>query len=52
MESCYDGSNTIVIKIAGGDFGICFAVELLAFEGVFDLLFRLLPQREGNGISI
>ena len=42
MESCYDGSNTIVLKIAGGNFGVCFTIELLTFEGVFDLLFRLL----------
>ena len=42
MESRYDGPNTIVIKITGGDFNVSLAIELFAFEGVFDLLFRLL----------
>jgi hypothetical protein len=42
MESHHDGPNTIIIKIAGGDFSIGFAIELFTFKGVFDLLFRLL----------
>jgi hypothetical protein len=42
MESRHDGTNTIIFKITGGDFSVSFTIKLLAFEGVFDLLFRLL----------